>query len=181
MKSICVFCAASNAIDPRYLKLAAETGRFVADKSWQLVYGGARGGMMGAMANAALERGGKVSGVIPEVLGPQESAHMYLTKLIVVADMHERQKKMAEMADAFIILPGGMGTLAEFFEIVTWKAIGLHTKKIAVINAYGYWDHLLAQMQHSEDERFLHVKQAALYNVFEEIEALGRFFENSGL
>jgi uncharacterized protein (TIGR00730 family) len=176
MTSICVFCASSNAIDPRYLKLAAETGRLLAARGWRAVYGGARGGMMGAMANAALESGGEVVGVIPEVLGPQERAHQGLTELHIVNDMHERQQKMMALADGFIVLPGGLGTLAEFFEILTWKAIGLHGKKIALVNARGFWDPLLGQLRQTEEEGFLHAEQARLFKVFEGIEDIGNFF-----
>jgi uncharacterized protein (TIGR00730 family) len=178
MTSVCIFCAASNVIDPRYLKLGAEMGRYGAARGWKLVYGGARGGMMGAMANAALEAGAEVTGVIPEVLGPQERAHPGLTRLHVVADMHERQRLMMDLSDGFVILPAGLGTMAEFFEVLTWKAIGLHGKKIAIVNTDGFWDPLLAQIDHCAQGRFLHADPLALFRVFDIIEDIGGFFDN---
>ena len=133
---------------------------------------------MGALANAVLVAGGEVIGVIPEVLGPQERAHQGLTELHIVDDMHERQQKMMTLSDGFIVLPGGLGTLAEFFEILTWKAIGLHGKKIALVNTDGFWDPLLEQLRQNEDKGFLHAEQARLFAVFEGIEGLGDFFED---
>lgn len=166
IKSLCVFCASSPAIDPKYMDLAAETGRLCAGNGWNLVYGGARGGMMGAMADAALAAGGHVEGVIPDVLGPQERAHPGLTRLHIVADMHERQKKMAHLADGFIVLPGGIGTLAEFFEIITWKSIGLHQKPVAVIDAGGFWSGLVNTIEQCAAGKFLHTDPRRLFSVF---------------
>lgn len=166
IESLCVFCASSSAIDPAYMDLAAETGRLCAENGWRLVYGGARGGMMGTMADAALAAGGHVEGVIPDVLGPQERAHTGLTRLHLVADMHARQQKMAQLADGFVVLPGGIGTLAEFFEIITWKAIGLHRKPVAVIDSGGFWSGLVHTIEQCAAGRFLHEDPARLFRVF---------------
>lgn len=175
-KSLCVFCASSSAIDPAYMDLAAEMGRLCAENGWRLVYGGARGGMMGAMADAALAAGGHVEGVIPEVLGPQERAHSNLTRLHIATDMHDRQQKMAELADGFIVLPGGIGTLAEFFEIITWKAIGLHQKPVAIINSDDFWSSLLDTIEKCAAEGFLHRDPDRLFEVFQSPEEAIDFF-----
>lgn len=177
MKSVCVFCAASDGRDPLYSELAAALGALIAARGLRLVYGGARGGMMGALANSALDAGGEVVGVIPEVLGPSERAHTGLSHLHLVADMHARQKLMAELADGFVILPGGLGSLAEFFEIITWKAIKLHNKPIALVNAHGYWTPLLQQIDDAEAQGFLHAAKSGLFTVFNGIEDIGTFFD----
>jgi uncharacterized protein (TIGR00730 family) len=175
-KSLCVFCASSDVVEPRYKALATEAGRLAALLGWRVVYGGAKGGMMGALADGALAAGGEVVGVIPDVLGPQERAHGGLTALHVVADMHERQKMMAALADGFLILPGGLGTLAEFFEIITWKAIGLHAKPICLFNAYGYWDAQTKQLQKAQKEGFLHGPAQDLFDVRTDFEDFQNFF-----
>ena len=154
--SLCIFCASSNNVDPKYKELAADMGAFVARSGITLVYGGAQGGLMGAAADAALSESGNVIGVMPEILSGQERAHKNLSVLHITKDMHERQKKMADLSDAFLILPGGTGTLAEFFEILTWKQIGVHDKPIILCNAFGFWDSLLETLQHCLKEGFLH-------------------------
>jgi uncharacterized protein (TIGR00730 family) len=175
-KSLCVFCASSDAVDSRYKALAADVGRMAAAQGWRVVYGGAKSGMMGALADGALAAGCEVVGVIPEVLGPQERAHESLTALHIVADMHERQKMMADLAGGFLILPGGLGTLAEFFEILTWKAIGLHAKPIALMNAFGYWDAQIEQLSRAQDESFLHALSSDLFDIFMDLEDFENFF-----
>lgn len=174
--SLCVFCASSDALEARYLDLAVQAGHLAAHKGWRVVYGGAKGGMMGALANSALSQGGEVIGVIPEVLGPQERAHNGLSELYVVPDMHARQKKMADLADGFLVLPGGLGTLAEFFEIVTWKAIGLHAKPIVLLNAFGYWNALDEQMRQAQNQGFLHGTALELFTLKADLGGLEQIF-----
>ncbi|MCB9982959.1 MAG: TIGR00730 family Rossman fold protein [Rhodospirillales bacterium] len=170
LKSLCVFCASSSEVHHKYMDLAAQLGQELACSGIRLVYGGVQGGLMGAAADAALAAGGEVVGVIPEVLLPQERAHKGLTKLYVTPDMHSRQQKMAKLADGFIILPGGIGTLAEFFEILTWKHIGLHRKPIILINYQGFWDSLIALLNQSENERFLYAKLTDLLVIWESVD-----------
>ena len=135
--NLCVFCGSSTAVARGYLDLAAQAGALIARCGMGLVYGGSRIGLMGAMADAALAEGGRVVGVIPRFLKTKEVAHTGLSELHMTETMHERQVGMAERADAFLVLPGGYGTLAEFFEVLTWKQLGLHDKPIAVLNGSG--------------------------------------------
>ncbi len=175
-RSVCVFCASSDRVEARYKTLAADMGAMAAAEGWHVVYGGAQGGLMGAAADAAVDAGGKVTGVMPKSLVSMERAHQGLTMLYHTKDMHERQQMMAALSQGFVILPGGLGTLAEFFEILTWKQIGLHDKPIALVNAYGYWDPLLELMRHAQEQNFLHQRTQDLYHVFENIEELRTFF-----
>ena len=142
LKSICVYCGSSDNGPAAHRELARDLGRQMVAKGIQLVYGGGRVGVMGAVANAVLDAGGTVTGVIPDFLMQREHGHHDVTKLEVVANMHERKARMAELSDAFIVLPGGLGTLEELFEIMTWRQLGLHNKPIMVINPDGHWDHL---------------------------------------
>lgn len=142
LKSICVYCGSSDNGPAAHRDLARDLGERMADKGIQLVYGGGRVGVMGAVANAVLDAGGTVTGVIPDFLMQREHGHHDVTTLEVVDSMHARKARMAELSDAFIVLPGGLGTLEELFEIVTWRQLGLHDKPIVVINPDGHWDHL---------------------------------------
>lgn len=146
LKSICVYCGSSDKGPAAHRDLARDLGAKMAAGGIQLVYGGGRVGVMGAVANAVLEANGVVTGVIPDFLMQREHGHHGVTNLEVVASMHERKARMAELSDAFIVLPGGLGTLEELFEIVTWRQLGLHDKPIFVINPDGHWDHLRALM-----------------------------------
>lgn len=172
LKNICVYCASSNNVDPKYKQLAGELGTLLAQNNRTLVYGGGHVGLMGACADAALNNGGKVIGVIPQSLKDREIAHQSLTKLHITNTMQERQQKMADLSDAFIMLPGGLGTLAEFFEIITWKHLSLHDKPIFVINAFGYWDHLLTMLAKAGDEGFLYEETSQLFEVFKNLDDL---------
>jgi len=140
---VCVFCGSSNGDRESYREAARDVGRLLAGRGIGLVYGGGRVGCMGAVADAALEAGGEVIGIIPKALAAREMAHDGLTELHVVHSMHERKALMAEKSDAFLTLPGGFGTLEELFEIVTWRQLGYHTKKYAILNVDGYFDTLL--------------------------------------
>ena len=143
-KAICVFSSSSDVVDPVFFDVASALGALIAQRSYTLIYGGATVGLMGAMADAALDAGGHVVGVIPSSLVARELAHEGLPDLRVVATMHERKALMADLSDAFVALPGGLGTLDEFFEILTWAQLGLHAKPCALLNVNGYYDPLLA-------------------------------------
>ncbi|MBI3047889.1 MAG: TIGR00730 family Rossman fold protein [Acidobacteria bacterium] len=155
MKRVCVFAGSSSGSRPEYRTLAAELGRALAAREIGLVYGGARVGLMGAVADAVLAAGGEVTGVIPAAMVAKEIAHDGLTDLCVVSSMHERKARMADLADAFIALPGGWGTWEEFFEMLTWSQLGLHRKPCGLLNVRGYFDPLLAFVAHAVDEGFV--------------------------
>jgi uncharacterized protein (TIGR00730 family) len=158
VKRICVFCGSSPGGHPFYREAAALLGRTLAERRIGLVYGGASVGLMGILADAALEAGGSVVGVIPEALAKKEVAHEGLTALRIVGSMHERKAAMADLSDGFIALPGGMGTLDEFFEIVSWAQLGLHRKPCGLLDVEGYFAPLLTFLDHAVEERF--VKEA---------------------
>jgi uncharacterized protein (TIGR00730 family) len=154
-RAICVFCGSSPGAQPAYAAAATELGRTIADRGQTLVYGGARVGLMGILADAALAAGGTVYGVIPTSLVKRELSHQSLTRLDEVASMHERKARMAELSDAFVVLPGGAGTVEEMAEIWTWSQLGLHTKPVGVLNVAGYWDRFFAFVDHAVAEAFL--------------------------
>ena len=155
MKRVLVFCGSSPGRKPEYAAAAAELGRLLAARDLEVVYGGARVGLMGALADATLAGRGTVIGVIPNRLVQHEIAHAGCTKLHVVETMHERKALMAELSDAVIALPGGSGTLDELFELFTWKQLGLHRKPIGLLDVAGYWQPMLGFLQHAVNERFL--------------------------
>jgi uncharacterized protein (TIGR00730 family) len=148
IKSICVYCGASLGNSPEYLKLAQEMGRQLARRRIRLVYGGGRVGLMGALADAALAEGGRVIGIIPDHLQAAEVGHDGLSELRVVESMHARKRLMFDLSDAFVVLPGGFGTLDETFEIVTWRQLGLHDKPIVLVDQDGYWEPFLDLIDH---------------------------------
>jgi uncharacterized protein (TIGR00730 family) len=155
IQSVCVFCGSQTGARPEYVEVARELGAVLARRGLTLIYGGGHVGMMGAVADAALANGGKVIGVIPEHLMRPEVAHQALTELLIVDSMHTRKRIMAERADAFVVLPGGYGTFEEMFEMITWLQLRLHSKPVGVINSEGYFDHLLAFLQHGAAEGFI--------------------------
>jgi uncharacterized protein (TIGR00730 family) len=155
LKRVCVFAGSSPGRLDAYADCAAALGRDLAGEGISLVYGGGRVGLMGVLADAVLAQGGEVVGVIPEALLAKEVAHAGLSQLRVVASMHERKATMAELSDAFVALPGGLGTLEELFEVLTWCQLGLHSKPCALLNAGGYYDHLFAFLDHAVSERFV--------------------------
>jgi hypothetical protein len=152
---LCVFCGSQSGRDPAYLAVARSVGRLLAQRKITLVFGGGHVGMMGALADAALAAGGEAIGVIPEGLKRRELAYDGLTRLIVTSSMHERKQRMAELADGFIALPGGFGTLEEFCEILTWAQLGLHAKPCGLLNVNGYYAALLRLFDHALKEGFL--------------------------
>ncbi|MCS3529850.1 TIGR00730 family Rossman fold protein [Chryseobacterium sp. JUb7] len=155
MKSITVFCGSSFGSDDLFKDQATLLGQTLAKQNIQLIYGGANVGLMGAVADGALNSGGKVTGVLPHFLQSKEIAHKELTELILVETMHERKTKMNELCDGVIVLPGGYGTLEEFFEMITWAQLGLHKKPIAVLNIDGFYDDLIKLVQTMVDKGFL--------------------------
>lgn len=142
IRSLCVYCGSSDRGPAAHKDAARAFGRELAQRGIHLVFGGGRVGVMGTLADAVLEGGGTVTGIIPDFLMRHEVGHQGVTQLEVVATMHDRKARMAELSDGFVVLPGGLGTLEELFEIVTWKQLGLHTKPIVVVNSAGYWDNL---------------------------------------
>jgi len=167
-----VYCGSRPGARPIYVEQAAALGRLLAERDIALVYGGASIGVMGAAADAALAAGGRVIGVIPRALAEKEVAHSRLTELHVVDSMHTRKAKMAELSDAFVALPGGIGTFEELFEVWTWLQLGFHAKPVSLLNTAGYWDGLLAFLDHARDEAFLNADHRKLLQVGDTPEAL---------
>lgn len=172
MHRICVFAGSSPGARAEYATAARDLGHALARRQIELVYGGARVGLMGAVADAILAGGGRVTGVIPESLMTKEIAHGGLTALNVVASMHERKAVMSDLADGFIALPGGWGTLEEFFEVLTWAQLGMHRKPCGLLNACGYFDRLLAFVDQTVEERFVKLENRAMILVSAEPDAL---------
>lgn len=163
--SVCVFCGSRPGAQPAFAGAAAELGNHIGAMGWRLVYGGSRAGLMGIVADATLAAGGEALGVIPHSLVDREVAHTGLTELRVVATMHQRKQAMAESADAFIALPGGIGTFEELFEVWTWRQLGYHDKPVGLLNAAGYYDTLLAFLDHSQANGFFTAQQRQLLQV----------------
>ncbi|MFD1174350.1 LOG family protein [Oceanobacillus picturae] len=178
MKSIAIFCGSSNGASDAYIESARRLGKELANRKITLVYGGASVGVMGALADAVLEHGGKVIGIMPAFLEQREISHKRLTELIVVGSMHERKAKMAEIADGFIALPGGPGTLEEFFEIFTWAQLGLHQKPCGLLNINQYFNPLIELFNHMTNEQFLHEKYRSMVIVENEPKRLLEKFDS---
>jgi uncharacterized protein (TIGR00730 family) len=172
MKRVCVFCGSAVGANPLYAEAAAKLGRTLARRGLGLVYGGGSIGLMGAVADAVLAEGGEVVGVIPKALQLRELAHGRLTTLHVVGSMHERKAKMAELAHAFIALPGGIGTLEEFAEILTWAQLGLHQRPCGLLDVAGYYRPLIAFFDHSAAEGFVRPEHRQLVLVADDPEVL---------
>jgi len=166
MKSICVYCGSNFNGDPVLRSAIEGLAQALTDQNIVLVYGGGSVGVMGVIADEVLKRNGKVTGVIPQFLLDKEVGHQSLTQMIVTENMHERKQTMADLSDGFIVLPGGFGTLEEFFEVLTWLQLGLHGKAVGVLNVGGFYDPLFAQMDVMVEHRFL--KQANRDLVFNE-------------
>ena len=170
--SVCVFCGSSPGTDPALADVARDFGARLARRGVTLVYGGARRGLMGALADAALEDGGRVTGVIPRGLWSREVGHTGLSELLVVDSMHERKALMAERSEAFVALPGGIGTLEELFEAWTWAVLGIHEKPIALLNVDGFFDPLLAMLDQMAAQGFLRDAHRRMLIVDDEAERL---------
>jgi uncharacterized protein (TIGR00730 family) len=172
IRRVCVYCGSSGAVEAQFREAASELGACLATAGIELVYGGGRVGLMGLLADAVLAARGKVTGIIPARLRDAEAGHMGVTELVVVSSMHERKRLMAERADAFAILPGGIGTLDEMFEILSWKQLALHDKPILLVDIGGYWAPLRALLDHIIDNGFAHPRTRGLLRVVPNIAAL---------
>ncbi|WP_253866148.1 TIGR00730 family Rossman fold protein [Prauserella halophila] len=180
MRRICVFCGSSAGGDPVYTEAAVSLGKLLAGRGFDIVYGGGNVGLMGAVADAALEAGGEVIGVIPEHLVRAEVAHHGVTELKIVEDMHERKATMASLADAFLALPGGIGTLEELFEIWTWAQLGLHAKPLGIVDVAGYYAKLGEFLDHMVDSGFLNLPSRELVRLDSDPERLLEAFAQHG-
>lgn len=173
ISSLCVFCGSALGVQESYAQISRDVGLYCANNSIELVYGGGHAGLMGVSADACLSSGGQVTGIIPELLKDKEIAHSGLSKLYITQDMHERQAMMADLSDAFLVLPGGLGTLAEFFEVLTWKQIGLHNKPIIIFDTQErYWMPLLTMIQKISEQKFMRQSCEDLFKVIFSIEDL---------
>ena len=177
--SICVYCGASGGVERRFLDAAAETGRAAARRGWKVVFGGGHVGLMGAMADAALAAGGVVEGVIPQALMDRELGHTGVSRLHVVKSMHARKEKMFDLADGFLALPGGIGTLDETIEVLTWKQLGLHDKPIAILDLGGYWAPLFTLIEEVIARGFAPAATAKLYRAAPTVEAAFEHLANA--
>lgn len=172
INTICVYCSSSDKVRPIYYEAAKDMGRALARHGLRLVYGAGKTGLMGAVADAALQAGGEVVGVIPAFFNTPALVHQRLSTLEVVETMHERKARLVELADAFVALPGGFGTFEEFFEIVTWSQIGLHAKPIGLLNAGGYYDPLLKMVEHAYAEGMIYAEHRQLFVHARQVEEL---------
>lgn len=178
MKSICVFCGSNVGAKPAYRTEAIALGKLLAAKGIHLIYGGGHVGLMGVIADTVLEAGGRVTGVIPHFLNQKEVGHKSLTELILVESMHERKQKMADLSDGFIAMPGGMGTMEEMCEILTWGQLGLHRKPFGLLNVEGYYDLLIRFFDSIVTERFMHEANRNLVLTHAQPDHLLRLMEN---
>lgn len=171
-KSVCVFCGASNNVPKKFLDIGATFGQMLASRGIRLIYGGGDCGVMGAVANGTMTNKGQVTGVFPVSLRNIENEHQGLTEIIIVSTMHERKMGMFERSDAFIVFPGGFGTLDEMFEILTWKQLALHDKPVIIFNYQGYWDPLIALMKNIIEVGFAKPVNATYYKVVTELDQI---------
>lgn len=180
--SLCVYCGSRPGQDARFAEAARAVGRWIAGHGGQLVYGGGRGGLMGLLAGATLDAGGRVVGVIPKALVDKEWAHTECTELHIVDTMHDRKRMMAERSDAFVALPGGIGTLEELFEIWTWRQLDYHNKPVGILNTAGYYDALLGFLDTAVQQQFLGDWQRDLVRISADLNTLlPELIESAGL
>jgi uncharacterized protein (TIGR00730 family) len=172
IRSLCVYCGSSSGADPAFAEATRELARACVEQDIRIVYGGAQVGLMGLLADTALEAGGTVIGVMPQALIDREIGHTGIGDLRVVGSMHERKALMEELADAFIALPGGIGTFEELFEIYTWAQLGIHSKPLGLLDVEGYYRPLVAFLDHAVQERFLRQSTRALLAVGEDLDGL---------
>lgn len=174
-QSVAVFCGSQSGINPLFEQHAVELGKYFGQNNINLIYGGGNKGLMGAVANAAMAAGGKVTGIIPEVLIGWEHQHTGITDLQVVADMHSRKKIMYDLCDAAIILPGGYGTLDELFEMLTWNTLKIHSKKIILLNTDGFYNHMIEHIKYMQQQQFLYENWEERILVFDTAEIIISF------
>ncbi len=172
LTSVCVYCGSSSRVSDRYKEAARALGRELASKGVALVYGGGQVGLMGIAADAALEGGGEVIGIIPSHIRDMEVDHTGLTELHVVDSMHTRKMMMFDRADAFVVLPGGLGTLDEMFEIITWRQLAIHDKPVVLVNIDGYWDPMISMIDGMIEAGFVRPEHKNLFSVVDTVEAI---------
>jgi uncharacterized protein (TIGR00730 family) len=172
MRRLAVYCGSATPVDPRYIETAQMVGTALAERGITVVYGGGKLGLMGAVADAALAAGGEVIGVIPEALKDAEVAHRGCTELHIVANMHERKAMFTELSDGFVTIPGGVGTMDELWEAISWAQLGYHTKPVGLLNALGFFDQLIAFNQHMIDVGFIREQHQRIMIVDESLDAL---------
>jgi uncharacterized protein (TIGR00730 family) len=175
--SLAIFCGSKAGNNPIYIEKAKSLGGLMASNNITMIYGGGKNGLMGCVADAIMAKGGIVRGVIPQLLIEWESQHNEISELMIVDDMHQRKRKMYELCDAALILPGGFGTLDELFELLTWNQLSLHDKKVFVLNSGGFYNHLLAHLQLLTDEGFLYGKLEEQITVLNEPEELLKYLD----
>jgi hypothetical protein len=180
LSSLCVYCGSSDGADAAYQDSARRLGKLLAERGVKLVYGGGRVGLMGIIADAVLAAGGHVTGVLPYHLEEREVGHKEITELIVVDSMHGRKHRMFELADAFVILPGGLGTLDETIEIITWRQLGLHDKPIVMVDEGGYWQPFFQLVNHAIVKGFAGKEAERLFSVVERVEDVFDAIATSG-
>ena len=178
MKAVCVYCGANAGVTPAYAQAARSMASALVDDNLALVYGGGNVGLMGVIADEVLRLGGEVTGVIPHALVAREVGHTGLTRQFIVKDMHERKAMMASLSDGFIALPGGMGTLEELFEMLTWSQLGIHAKPVGLVNVDGFYDALVVFLGHAREQGFVQAKHASLLMVESDAGALLRRFRS---
>jgi uncharacterized protein (TIGR00730 family) len=179
MKSIAVYCGASLGAKPLYADAARQLARALVEHNIALVYGGGKVGLMGVIADEVLRLGGEATGVIPHALMAREVGHEGLTRMFVVKDMHERKAMMSDLSDGFIAMPGGMGTLEELFEMVTWSQLGIHAKPVGLLNVEGFYEGLVAFVRHLHDEGFVRQQHLDIIKVESEAGALVRRLQSA--
>ncbi len=172
MKRLAVYCGSASPEDPRFIQLAYDVGKGLAEREIGLVYGGGRLGLMGAVARGALESGGEVIGVIPDALANSEVANHDCTELYTVSGMHERKQRFTDLSDGFVTIPGGVGTMDELWEAVSWAQLGYHTKPVGLLNAFGFYDHLIAFNRHMADVGFVRPAHQGIILDAETLDAL---------
>ena len=179
IKNVCVYCGSSSNVDEVYKSAAKNLGELIASEGWGVVYGGGRVGLMGIVADAALAKGANVIGIIPEHIQAREVEHTDLTELHVVDTMHVRKQMMVDKSQAFVILAGGLGTLDELFELLTWKQLGLHDKPIVVVNIDGYWTKMLESLDHISSKGFMRETDLDLFVSVDSIEEVPMAIKNA--
>lgn len=179
IKSVCVYCGSSSRVDQAYKDAAVELGKSLAANNWDLVYGGGRVGLMGLVADSALSAGSKVVGIIPRHIQAREIEHTDLTELHIVDSMHIRKQMMVDRGDAFVILAGGLGTLDEFFEILTWKQLGLHDKPVVMVNINGYWDKMVEAIKFIADQKFMREEDLRMFQVVDTVAEVAQALTNA--
>ncbi|HPF78305.1 MAG TPA: TIGR00730 family Rossman fold protein [Alphaproteobacteria bacterium] len=179
IQNVCVYCGSSSKVDEKYKQAATNLGKSIAQAGWGVVYGGGRVGLMGLVADSALESGTSVIGIIPSHIQEREVQHNDLTELHVVDTMHVRKQMMVDKSQAFVILPGGLGTLDELFELLTWKQLGLHDKTIVIVNIDGYWTKMIEAISNIANEGFMRKDDLGLFLVVDSVEEVVGAIQNA--